>query len=206
MLVLSLLWIAWCILHSLLIDTSVQQYLRKFIPKYLKYFRVFYNLLSLLTLLPLVWVTITEPGQLIFSWQGYSNIIRFFLLGAAVTLYYTGAKGYDLQYFLGIEQIKTGEGQLLLGGEGGFSDKGVFGVIRHPWYLGSLCLLWSILPAYHAPIFLAVSILSMYLVVGTLLEERKILKQYPAQYRDYQQRVSMLFPWKWILARLRSGR
>ena len=34
-------------------------------------------------------------------------------------------------------------------------------------------------------------------VVGTLLEERKLVSEFGRQYTDYQQRVSMLLPVKW---------
>jgi protein-S-isoprenylcysteine O-methyltransferase Ste14 len=58
------------------------------------------------------------------------------------------------------------------------------------------------LPAYPLPVFLAVCILSVYLVLGAMLEERKIIAQYDdsgGSYRRYRQRVSMLFPWKWLM-------
>ncbi len=79
---------------------------------------------------------------------------------------------------------------------------GVFGLVRHPWYLGSLLLIWSALPVYPLPKFVAAVILSCYLVIGTLLEERKIIARHGERYRAYQQRVSMLFPWKWLKKKL----
>jgi protein-S-isoprenylcysteine O-methyltransferase Ste14 len=41
-------------------------------------------------------------------------------------------------------------------------------------------------------------VLSLYLVIGAFLEERKLIKEFGDDYRHYQNRVSMLFPWKWI--------
>jgi protein-S-isoprenylcysteine O-methyltransferase Ste14 len=69
---------------------------------------------------------------------------------------------------------------------------------RHPWYLGSLLAIWTIFPEYQLGPTVAVIILSLYLVLGTLLEERKIVREHGDSYRRYQQQVSMLFPWKWL--------
>ena len=121
----------------------------------------------------------------------------------AFLLFKGGAQKYDLIYFFGLKQLQTGEEHLLLSDTDEFTETGVFGITRHPWYLGSLLFIWSILPRYPLPVFLAVCILSVYLVVGTMLEERKIVAQYGDSYRRYRKRVSMLFPWKWLMRLLR---
>jgi protein-S-isoprenylcysteine O-methyltransferase Ste14 len=143
-------------------------------------------------------------GQVIVRWEGYAIAVRVLLLAAALLLFQGGAKKYDLQYFLGVKQLRTGEEHLLLSNTEEFNETGVFGITRHPWYLGSLLFLWSILPGYSLPVFLTACILSMYLVIGTILEERKIIAQYGDNYRRYQKRVSMLFPWKWLRQLLRK--
>ena len=45
-------------------------------------------------------------------------------------------------------------------------------------------------------------VLSLYLVIGAFLEERKLLREFGDAYRQYQNRVSMLLPLKWIQAKL----
>jgi protein-S-isoprenylcysteine O-methyltransferase Ste14 len=138
------------------------------------------------------------------TWEGYTFPVRILLLTAAFLLFMGGAKKYDMSYFLGIKQLKTGEEHLLLNDTEEFSETGVFGITRHPWYFGSLLFLWSILPAYPLPVFLTVCILSVYLVIGAMLEERKIIAQYGNSYKRYRQRVSMLFPWKWLMQLIRK--
>jgi hypothetical protein len=44
-------------------------------------------------------------------------------------------------------------------------------------------------------------VLSAYLVVGTLLEERKLVIEFGEESRRYQSRVSMFIPVKWLTAR-----
>jgi protein-S-isoprenylcysteine O-methyltransferase Ste14 len=41
-------------------------------------------------------------------------------------------------------------------------------------------------------------------VVGTILEERKLVAEFGDEYRQYQREVSMLFPWKFGASLLRG--
>jgi protein-S-isoprenylcysteine O-methyltransferase Ste14 len=194
-------------MHSVLIDTSVPGFIKKHAPGLTRYYRILYNAFSLITLIPLVIATGLAEGRVIINWEGYAVPVRILLLAAAFMLFMGGAKKYDLSYFFGLKQLKTGEEHLLLTDTEEFSETGVFGITRHPWYFGSLLFLWSILPAYPLPVFLAVCILSIYLVLGAMLEERKIIAQYDDSgdnYRRYRQRVSMLFPWKWLMQLFRK--
>lgn len=195
---LCVLWISWCFMHSILIDTSVAGFIKSRMPGLTRYYRLLYNGLSLVTFVPLIIVTKTAEGPVIFAWEGYGVLVRILFLVVVLLLFKGGAKKYEMNYVLGLKQWQTGEEHLLLSDTEEFTDTGVFAVTRHPWYLGSLILLWSMLPEYSLPVFLAACILSVYLVIGTMLEERKIVAQYGDSYRRYRRRVSMLFPWKWL--------
>ncbi len=198
MVLLCILWIGWCGMHSILIDSSVVAFLTRVVPRLARYHRLLYNGLSLLTLIPLVVLTRNGTGKVILVWEGYSILIRGLFFVTAILLFHGGAKRYDFKHFIGLKQLHSGETHVLMSDNEEFSETGVFGLCRHPWYLGSLLLIWSILPEYPLPHFLVASILSVYLVVGSFLEERKIVAQCGDRYRHYQQRVSMLLPWKWF--------
>jgi protein-S-isoprenylcysteine O-methyltransferase Ste14 len=45
-------------------------------------------------------------------------------------------------------------------------------------------------------------IITIYIVIGTVLEEKKLIIEFGDNYRDYTDRVSMLFPAKWIFYKL----
>lgn len=201
---LVFLWICWCAMHSLLIDFRVTGFIHRRLPRLIRYYRLLYNGVSLLTLVPLAIFTRLGGGDEVFGWQGWAVLCRMLLLTAAFALFLAGAKRYDLRHFLGIRQLQSGESQLLLSDSPDFSATGVFGMTRHPWYFGSLLLIWSALPRYPLPVFLAAGVLSIYIVVGTFLEERKIIARYGDAYRAYRQRVSMLFPWKWLKRKLQE--
>jgi methanethiol S-methyltransferase len=202
--ILAALWIGWCAMHSILIDTAFTRVVKARLPGLIRYYRLLYNGISLATLLPLMGYTRNAGGTVIFGWQGWGGIsMRILFLASALLLFCNGAKHYDFQSFLGIKQLMVRETQVLLSTNQDFLPNGVFNITRHPWYLGSLLAIWTIFREYPSPLFVASIILSGYLVVGTLLEERKIIQEYGDRYRHYQQQVSMLFPWKWLKNRLR---
>lgn len=197
-------WLTWCILHSLLITPFMTRRLRRLPGSVRLYFRLGYNITALATLLPLVIYTLSLQGDNVFAWQDGWVVLRFCLLGISFWVFYGGARRYDMGYFLGLKQISSRENHTLLTEDAAFARDGIFAVIRHPWYLASLILLWSALPVYSLSTTLAAAILSLYLVVGTVLEERKLVAEFGEHYRAYQREVSMLLPWKWLCAAMRK--
>jgi protein-S-isoprenylcysteine O-methyltransferase Ste14 len=45
-------------------------------------------------------------------------------------------------------------------------------------------------------------VLSSYLVIGTLIEERKLVLEFGDKYKTYQRQVSMFIPIKWMRSKL----
>ena len=45
-------------------------------------------------------------------------------------------------------------------------------------------------------------ILTSYLIVGTYLEEKKMIREFGEKYLTYQKRVSMLIPYKWLKSKI----
>ncbi len=201
--ILISLWIAWCAMHSLLVAAATVRRMKARVPGLAYYYRLLYNGLSFITLVPLILLTRTIEGPVIVRWAGSLVAVRVGLLVIALLLFRGGAQKYDLQYFLGLKQLRTGEEHLLLSDQEEFIETGIFTITRHPWYLASIFFIWSARAEYPLPVFLVACILSVYLVIGTILEERKIVAQYGESYCRYRQRVSMLFPWKWLVRLLR---
>ena len=198
------LWIGWCALHSIMIDAAVTNFVKIRLPAWVRWYRLLYNGLSLVTLIPLATYTGRIGGEVIFAWQGWGGTsVRMLILTLSGLLFWGGAKRYDFKTFLGIRQLRAGETGILLSESRDFAPTGVFAMTRHPWYLGSLLAIWTIFPEYQLGPTVAVIILSLYLVLGTLLEERKIVQEHGDSYRLYQQQVSMLVPWKWLKNRMK---
>ncbi len=201
---LSLLWISYCVLHSALISITVTDFFKRLLRQNYRFYRLFFNLFSAGTLAPLVVYShsLRWKTELIFRWEGEIRIVQYFLIALSMVLLVAGARHYSLLRFLGIRQILEGKFGSAMTESGGFDSSGSLGVVRHPWYVAVFILLWTRdLDLARITVSL---VLSAYLVVGTLLEERKLVREFGDRYRIYQREVSMFLPLKWLRSRLQD--
>lgn len=100
-------------------------------------------------------------------------------------------KQYDRGLFLGTKQLTANTNDTIDGDEP-LNTGGLNRYMRHPIYTGSFLLLWGLIGSDFglATAFWA----SLYLVVGTYFEERKLVAKYGDSYRAYQQSVPAFFP------------
>lgn len=201
-LVIALLWILWCALHSTLITKTVTDYMKNKLGYQYRFYRLFFNIISLVTFAPLLYYSISHRGPLIFRWEGLLVIIKYLLLLAGLYLFIAGARHYSMFQFFGIHQIKTGQTGHTLSEYGAFDTTGILGVIRHPWYTGGIMIIWS--SDIYLSILLNNIVVSVYFVIGAFLEERKLLLEFGDKYREYQKNVSMLIPYKWLIANIKE--
>ncbi len=200
-LLLAFLWASYCAVHSTLISISVTSWLRTVLAGGYRFWRLIFNIFSIVTLIPLVRYSHSARfnPETFFAWSGYWRILQYCLIGMSAALFASGARHYSMLQFLGIQQIRKGSEGVAMTGSGDFNDRGVLGLVRHPWYLAVFILLWTS-DLNHAAITVNL-VLSAYLIVGTLLEERKLVIEFGEEYRRYQDRVSMFIPLKWLTVR-----
>ncbi len=199
---LIILWCMWCGIHSGMIASSVVSYLKNKLGSHYKYYRLFYNLVAVATLFPLVIYNRTIQSPILFSWQGYLTIIQIILLIVVISLFIAGGLKYDMLQLLGIRQIKSGKIHSTLSESGDINTSGIMGVTRHPWYLAAIIIIWIGYREMTVSTLIVNTILSVYIFIGTILEERKLIIELGDNYLDYKNKVSMLFPTKWIFSKL----
>ncbi|MFH1488992.1 MAG: hypothetical protein ABII06_08820 [Pseudomonadota bacterium] len=197
---LALIWSAWCFLHSALISLRVKRYLKERLQDRFRYFRIAYNGIALFTLIPVVLYAYALQTHPLFVWQGYLRVPQFFLLCLSISLFVSGARRYDALAFLGVRQMKESNSCLGLTEDCTLDTSGVLGLVRHPWYAGGLVILWA--RGLDVSAIITNLILSGYLILGAFQEERKLSIEFPGAYREYQEKVSMFFPWKWLKSSL----
>jgi protein-S-isoprenylcysteine O-methyltransferase Ste14 len=73
--------------------------------------------------------------------------------------------------------------------------RGPYRWVRHPLYSLFLVLLWAC-PDVTADRLLFNSLFTVWIVLGTLLEERDLVRELGDSYRAYQSQVPMLVPWR----------
>ncbi len=201
-LMLAVLLIAWCALHSAMISIPVTEYLRRHLRERYRFYRLLFNVVAVLTLIPVALFAYSLRIQPIFSWDGYLRIGQLLLLGTALLLFYLGGRQYDAGSFLGIRQIRERDWSKAITLSGKLNTSGILGITRHPWYLGGMLLIWA--RPLDISALLVNAILTAYLIVGSFLEEKKLAREFGEQYRAYQRQVSMLIPYKWLASRIGS--
>lgn len=187
------LWFGWCLAHSLLITTPIRRWFEQKGGAWQGFYRIGYVCFSLSTLLPLLWHTATLPQRPVplplWAWPAQCLLFLY-----ALVMFIGGGRVYDLQTFLGIRQwrdyrsVQPNQHPM-------FIKKGILRYVRHPWYSGSIALLWA-LPELTDITLATRLLLTMYLLIGTLLEERKLRQSLGGPYLLYCKETPMLFPWK----------
>ena len=200
LLILSSLVTAWCVLHSAMISLSVTEFLKKRLDSKFRFYRLFFNLVAVLTLIPVVLFASSIRTQTIFHWNGYMRIGQVLLIVIAIVLFLLGGRHYDAGQFLGIKQIKRGTRNRAISDSGELETAGVLGITRHPWYLAAILIIWA--RPLDTSVIVINAILTSYLIIGSYLEEKKLIREFGEKYLAYRKRVSMLIPYKWLKAEI----
>ena len=192
--ILALLWILWCSFHSLLISSFFTARMKDIWGAKFAYYRLAYNSFSLLTLIPVVIYQISLPVKIIFSWSGSWIVLKFGMYLASFVLFYGGYRIFDMRYVLGTKQVsEMREGRKTEVMD--FNITAILEYVRHPWYSGAILLVWAFGPISDVSLVSKI-ILTAYIIIGTFLEERKLIHEIGEPYLEYRKRVPMLIPWK----------
>lgn len=201
-LILTSTLILWCFIHSAMIAIPVVESAKKKFGSFFRFYRLFYNLVAVLTLIPIYTLMRSTPAVSCIVWSGPWRFLQVLLDVAGLFLLFAGARNYDGMQFLGLRQIFSAKHDIGLSESGGLHTAGILNVTRHPWYLAGLLVLWA--RDIDSVSLIVNVIFSLYLIIGAKIEEKKLMREFRDDYADYQSRVSMFVPWKWLLAYFRK--
>jgi protein-S-isoprenylcysteine O-methyltransferase Ste14 len=190
---LALAWLAYAALHSLLASFAVKERIAARWPCLMPGYRLGYNLVAVVTALPLAWLVYATPGDWLWRWTGVWAWLANGLALAAVVVMMRSAGHYDMGEFLGLRQLRDGAAQP--DRPGGFSLSPFHRFVRHPWYCCGLVLVWT--RDMNPALLLSALAITLYFVVGSRLEEKKLLALHGEMYRRYLARVPGLLPLPW---------
>jgi protein-S-isoprenylcysteine O-methyltransferase Ste14 len=196
---LAVMWSLYCAAHSLTISPPFLQWVRARFPDGHRFHRLCFNIFSILALIPIAAYSLTLQSSPLFEWGGRLRWLQALLVMTGFALLWAGARAYDFKEFMGLAQIASPDVCRSIGAKCELNTTGVLGLIRHPWYTAAFFLLWArnLDPAA----VITNGVLTVYVIIGTILEERKLIAAYGQTYRDYQQNVSMFLPVKWLKAK-----
>jgi protein-S-isoprenylcysteine O-methyltransferase Ste14 len=181
---------AYSLLHSALAGLRVKAAARRLLgPLSDRYYRLVFNVLGIVTFLPVLAVPIVFPGRRLYvvpwPWSGLMMAGQL----AAILVVAIGLLQTDVWHFLGLRQLsgplESRPATLVTGG--------LYRHVRHPLYTAGLAFLW-LTPIMTTTLLALYAGLSVYLYVGSLFEERRLLAEFGQAYADYQRRVPRLIP------------
>lgn len=195
----ALAWLLFAAAHSLFARPEIQRPVETCLRGG---YRMLYNLLSLGAITIVLFVGNEVLDNQTFSVFDCQLVIMAFsasgILGLCLML--VAISSYDIGRFFGFTQIVTGE-HLGSAATEPLQRRGLNRWARHPLYTGAFVVLWS----GATSTFGCWTALwgSLYLVIGSEFEERKLVRVYGVQYQQYQQQVPRFFPrfdrlWTWL--------
>lgn len=189
LLILTLLWAGYFSSHSWLATIAVKATVRVRFPQIYPYYRLIYNIFSIVLILPILIIIWRYPGNLLWQWQGIGQWLMNIIALAALTGFAYSMRFYDGKTFLGLRP--NSENRISAADEP-FTLSPLHRYVRHPWYSFSLVLIWS--RDMSAAWLVSCIMISLYLVIGSRLEERKLIQEYGDSYRQYLTHVPGLIP------------
>lgn len=169
-------WLLFGVSHSLLAGTVLNRLFGR-------YGRLVFNFVALvMTALPFV-ISARLPVILLWDEPEWLRWTRNGVSAVAVVAFIHTLKFYSLSGFLGLKA----ETWALT-----FSPWHRW--VRHPWYFLLLILVWA--HTMTETWLITALCITLYLVLGSRIEEKRILRYHPGSYADYCRIVPALMPWR----------
>jgi len=185
---LAFLWTSYCLIHSLLAAAKVKLFFEKAWGRFFRYYRAAYTILAAVTLILILYFqySFSSPALVHFQNLQYVPLVVFVLPGLIIMMisivkYFKLLSGVRALYE--VQPPKE------------LRREGIHKYVRHPLYLGTLLFVWGlffIFPMLNN--LIAVIIITGYVLVGSRLEEKKLLVEFGKLYGDYISRVPRLIP------------
>jgi len=186
-------FIGYFVLHSCLASLQAKNYVLNRFAGLLAYYRLLFNVVSVLLLLPLVWFMQVQKGPPLWHWTGIGYGIANTIALAAIGVFFWTLRQYDGKEFIGLRQIQ--EKTTAVHDLENFQLSTPHRFVRHPWYCAALLILWT--RDIYVTQLISYGLISLYFILGSRLEERKLIQYHGDVYRTYQKKVPALFPLPW---------
>ncbi len=182
------------VLHSWLTSNTVKTYSRRILGvNSERYYRLIYNIIAIITLLPILPLVALLPDRVLY--QAQTPWLYLLLAGqvAALIGLFIGLWQTGLSDFLGFSQLYGVHRQL---SSNMLVASGLYRCVRHPMYTAGLFFIW-LMPIMTTNLFTFYLCLTLYIIVGIYFEERKLVRDFGDSYVIYRLSTPMLVPKPW---------
>lgn len=188
--IVGLLWILYCIFHSALAAMPFKKRIQILFGKNYRYYRLFYNLFAVVTLLLILRYQFSFVSSVIFTPNLITKIsgITFTVIGAFVMLFCITKYFKQESGFLWLYSQRTYKKAKL-------HIAGIHKYVRHPLYLGTFIFIWGLFVIFPSSVNLvSVCIITVYTLIAIHFEEKKLIVEFGNAYKKYKREVPMIFP------------
>lgn len=195
----NILWIggafvAFAAVHSLTAGAPFPGWLKKHVsPRSVDgWYRLAYNLFSVVTFLPVLFLAAALPDTSIYSLVGFTAVLMRGIQLIALLALAWALWSIDFLRFVGLRQaVAFLDGSPLPLPAEQLQRRGLYALTRHPLYVFSLVLLW-VTPtlSLNGAIFNVCS--ALYFIIGASIEERRMARMFGDAYHDYRRDVPAL--------------
>jgi len=178
----------WGILHSLLASHAVKNFLRRTLGQgFMKFYRLLYNIFAVISIAPVLYLMVSLPDKTLYQVPAPWSYLMLAGQALSVLLLFVAVMQTDLLSFAGLRQLLEEEKS------GNLVTNGLYRSIRHPLYTFSLAILW-LSPSMSLNSFIVYGALTIYVLIGIIFEERKLLREFGQAYAEYKSNTPMLLP------------
>jgi len=197
----ALIFLAFALGHSLLVmERTKRFFMSRLGPDAVRvYYRLFFTIISAVATMALVYTIARLPDRTIVVLPPSVKIVFYAFQTVGIVFLALPLRHLDGLEFIGVRQVwRRIRGQAATGdieglGGAGFIRAGVYGVVRHPLYLGGfLVLTFGTRITVNALVFAALA--DIYFIVGAFIEERRMILRHGDAYKAYRREVPMFLP------------
>lgn len=195
-LMLVLAFALFAIIHSLTAGLGLKTWLKGRLGERVVegWYRLGYNILSAILLLPVLAMLVALPDVTLYRVDGPAAwLMRAVQLAGVVGLVVAGSQT-DIWRFAGVSQaVAYLRGDPLPLPPQPLVTGGLYRLVRHPLYFFSLLAIWPTpVMTVNGLIFNIAA--TLYFIIGSRIEEGRLLRAYGETYRAYRSHVSWLLP------------
>lgn len=190
------LMLVYGLFHSITAALGFKNWMRQVLGErlFLGTYRLIYSAISTLMLLPIIAYVGMHPGAIIWEVKMPYALGLLVLQGLGGLGLLISILQIDGMRFLGVRQFFAYlNGDPLPLPPEALQKLGVYALVRHPLYLFSMMALWPVPVMTETSLGFIVGI-SLYFVLGSLWEERKLRQEFGEIYEQYQAEVPWLIP------------
>lgn len=187
------------VLHSLAACKPVKDWIKRQVGTrvYEGFYRLAYNVFAVFSLLPFAILLLFFPGVTIWQMDGVVALVFRALQVVGLIGLVVSLLQIDLGRFSGFSQLRAylANEPLPLPAEPLQTD-GIYRLMRHPLYVFSLLVIWFQPTMTEA--LLAFNLgATAYFLLGSRLEERRLIAVFGDEYRAYRRSIGWMFPRFW---------